>query len=122
MKRLALILLLSCFWNTASATFENGNNFYSQLQYCEKFEGGDTSNEYFWACGFSLGYVQGVWDTIEKSPVGRDICRPTGFTANQLKDVVYLWLKNNPANRGHTASSLVIAAMQEAWPCPEDST
>jgi len=50
--------------------------------------------------------------------MGQEFCTPEDASLGRVADVVYLWLKNHPDDRSYSAESLVIAALQEAWPCP----
>ena len=116
MKRFALIALLCLLANVSFAVFKNGNALYSDLQNCEKIDrDGETGNVY--QCGIAMGYVSAIADV---AGVNENTCFQSGVTLKQIKDVVYLWLKNNPADRSYTAESLVLAALKEAWPCPTE--
>ena len=59
-------------------------------------------------------YIIGVVDALDDIA----FCVPRNVQKGQIRDVVYLWLKNNPARRASTAVSLIKVALQESWPCP----
>lgn len=116
MKRLILIVALCLSANVSFADLFDGNSVYRFFQMCEKFKNGDKSIENYWNCGMSKGYVAGVHDTL----LGQAFCTPANTSLGQVEDVVHLWLKNHPAERSYSAESLVIAALQEAWPCADE--
>lgn len=67
-----------------------------------------------YSCGYSTGYISGIDSSI------RDIlfC-PANTTRNgQIYDVVQKFLENNPQRQNEGSFSLVIEALQKAWPCP----
>jgi hypothetical protein len=124
MKRLALIVALCLLTNVSFAEFENGNALLTKFQKCENYENGDTTLSNNWSCGFAMGLVVGVHDTITelenntgKSPVR--VCT-RGINPDQVYDVVYKFLKENPSIRNDSAWSLALLAMHDAWPCPEE--
>lgn len=119
MKRLALIFLL-CVLTTFNAygDFEDGNALYSSLKTCE-LQNVDIS------CLHATGYIIGASDTRDMFTrtfgIKNAVCAPNeNISRNQLKDIVFLYLKNNPVERSKSASSIVFAALMEAWPCPEE--
>lgn len=126
MKRIVLIVALCLLANMSfaeSIVFKTGNTIYPTFQDCEKWENGDKRVSAA-TCGMVLGYVTGVYDTYGKlgqagESVTIKICSPD-VTAKQLQDVVYDYLKENPRDRHKAASALVVLAMYEAWPCPEE--
>jgi hypothetical protein len=44
---------------------------------------------------------------------------PDGVKAGQVEDLVKLYLRDHPENRHDVASSLIIAALKEKFPCGE---
>jgi len=71
--------------------------------------------------GLCLGYILAASDTFdlydEQFPKFKN-CTPKSVTAGQLIGVVKNWLADNPQHRHHSAPSLVLKAIKEAWPCP----
>lgn len=115
MKRIVLIVALCLLANVSFAEFISGNKLYGALQDCEKYENGKATFDNYWSCGFSNGYITGAYDAY----VDTEICEPSNATTVQTKDIVHLWLKNNPDKRSYSADSLVLVALRSVWPCPE---
>jgi len=115
MNRLTLTIVLCLSAHVSHADLFDGNGIYRFFEMCEKYKNGDASIENYWNCGMSKGYVAGVHDTL----LGHAFCTPANTSLGEVEDVVHLWLKNHPDDRAYSAESLVIAALQEAWPCPE---
>ena len=71
--------------------------------------------------GNCLGYVAGAVDTLEiHQSVGnlpRYYCLPERVSVNQLVAVVVKYLGENPAELHNIASSLILKALVEAFPC-----
>lgn len=89
------------------AGFTNGNELQEWLSESE------AANESRYHTGLFRGYVSGVVDT------GNDIlfCTGSGVTRGQYSAVIAKYIKNNPEKWNKSASSLVIEAMQQAFPC-----
>lgn len=65
---------------------------------------------------FCSGYALGVFEkmmTDFKVPV----CPPSKFYADQFRDVVVKYLKDNPAERDGAADPLVTQAFLVSWTC-----
>jgi Rap1a immunity proteins len=62
--------------------------------------------------GFCTGYIEGA-------TAGRDVqyCFSAGVTAGQVREVVKLWLSENPEKWHLAAHDLVIEALKEKFPC-----
>jgi hypothetical protein len=71
---------------------------------------------------FCVGYVMGVMDAhefaVEVDHVRRRVCVATSVNAQQLADVVALYLREHPESRQLTATSLAMVALEQAYPCP----
>jgi hypothetical protein len=73
--------------------------------------------------GFCVGFINGVWSTSEvyravfKGP--RLFCLPTGIDDIQLVKVVVKYLGNHSEQLHYEASSQVLAALKDAFPCNE---
>jgi len=66
---------------------------------------------------FCLGYVLGVHEmAAERSP---GYCNLKGVTNNQIVLVVAKYLKDNPAKLHIEATTLVLTALRDAFPCTE---
>lgn len=99
-----------------AAPFLTGNQL---LTFCEQ-GARDPSSEYL-----CLGYVAGAVDAVRATEVAINqlrgetglICVPVGVTPTQVRDVIIRRLRSNPTDRHFGASSLVLSAMMESYPC-----
>ena len=89
----------------AHAEFWTGNDLYAKLQSSEMHER-----------LHGLGYVMGISDAYD----GSAHCSGQSVTAGQTRDVVRLYLEQNPAVRDMNASIIVMVALGQAFPCPKD--
>ncbi|WP_417766105.1 Rap1a/Tai family immunity protein [Spongiibacter tropicus] len=107
MKQVLLVLALTLTTNIAYAAFTDGNELYQWLLEDENENGSRFKS------GLYSGYVNGVVD------LGDDIlfCTTTGVTRGQFTAVVAKYLKNNPEKWNQSAHSIVVDAMEEAFPC-----
>ena len=112
MKSILYFVLCACVvWGFAgeAQAKTNGNTL---LEHCH-----DYADEATMATGFCLGYVLGVHEiAVDNSP---GYCILTGVTNNQLVLVFAKYLKDNPAELHIEATTLVLMAFSEAFPCPE---
>ena len=120
MNRFILIAVLCLLPGFAiGGLFYNGNELYSGLGNCQEVQGtrfsGQTVGKAF-SCERAIGYVMGVSDLLYET----NICQPIGLNSDQLRDVMHLWLKDNPVKRHESASLLIEAALLEAWPCRKE--
>jgi hypothetical protein len=70
--------------------------------------------------GFCDGYILGVAGALNQKQ--GFYCFPGGsggVKAGQVEDLVKLYLRDHPENRHDVASSLIIAALKEKFPCGE---
>ena len=120
MKRIALITLLCLLPELAiGGLFYDGNELYLGLGNCQEVQGTRFSGQAVgkaFSCERAIGYVMGVSDSLYET----NVCQPTGLNSDQLRDVMHLWLKDNPVERHESASVLIERALLEAWPCPEE--
>jgi hypothetical protein len=109
MRRATLVAVaLSCFVIcSAEAGYKDGNSLLSD---CEGRSRGDPGGRSQW--GMCLGYILGVHDAHDRA-----ICIPDGVKSGQVLDVVKRYLRNHPEERHHQASSLVLGALKETFPC-----
>lgn len=103
MKKLLAILLLAP--TLAYADFWNGNMLYQRLQ------SSDSTDRIL-----SLGYIMGISDAYD----GSAHCSGQSVTAGQTRDVVKLYLEQNPAIRDLNANIIIMVALGQAFPCPKD--
>ena len=68
-------------------------------------------------------YVTGVHDAyvgaLQSSAENRLFCSPRGATVNQVSVAVYRFIQKNPEMSFQPGSVLVVSALAEAFPCPE---
>ena len=116
MKRIIfLVFLLATFPVHAAGAFVTGNELYQQLV---DYKRSPSNNVITAAAG--TGFVVGVADSLDEvlhPPTGFKFCTPSTSTKGQVIDVVLLYLENHPQDRHLTASSLVQAALTNAFPC-----
>lgn len=105
MKKLLLTaLILASPVVQAQAEFETAQSLYTQLY--------GNSNDRLVA----MGYIVGIHDALS----GISICSPDSITKGQVRDLVKLYLDNNPrmrANGNELASKVVGQALSQVWPC-----
>jgi hypothetical protein len=85
-----------------------------------------SGNDLFKACteksvnrGVCRGYIIGIIDVVGSAPFSsqRTLCVPDSVLASQVEDIVENWPRDHPENRHYAASGLVLAALQEKFPC-----
>jgi hypothetical protein len=69
------------------------------------------------------GYIAGVADAHRAISIPfpglRRYCTPEHVTVHEIRRVVAKWLEANPAQLHSPASSLVVQALHDAFPCKE---
>jgi hypothetical protein len=88
----------------ASAEFLSGNNLLELLRSQERHERAAAD-----------GYIMGVHDTAR----GVVHCSPNTVTLSQVRDLSAQFITAAAASRHKSADSLVLAILQEAFPCPK---
>ena len=119
MRKLVLntLFIVSILFSTHSAlgvtVFYTGNDLYSKLQ---DWKSSSPSNAI--TAGAGAGYVVGIADAVNgKTAAGGKFCLPQNVNVQQLIDVAYNYLNANPQERHLTASSIVVYAFSQAFPC-----
>jgi hypothetical protein len=73
-----------------------------------------------------LNYIKGVFDLhqtlVARSKIEPHICKPTEVDLGQIGRIIIKYLQANPEKLKVTASSLILPALSEAFPCPESQT
>lgn len=87
----------------ALAGFETGR---SLLGHC--------TSENIAAKSHCLGYIVGVYDTMDTT---RFFCTPADITAGRLRDVVLTYLQQNPERWDFDAENVVTIALGKVYPC-----
>ena len=68
------------------------------------------------ALGFCNGYVRGTLDALITQ--GLVTCTPDELGAEQLRDLVVRWLRDNPQKRHLSGTWIVANTLRENFPCP----
>jgi hypothetical protein len=68
--------------------------------------------------GFCAGYIIAVAD-MAQGLKSIDVCLPKDVVIQQAVDVIKKYLADNPAARHYSAYTIVIAALNAAFPCPK---
>jgi hypothetical protein len=105
MKFTQIMLLVTALSSSAHALAYTGNDL---IQWLPEYE----ANKGSWAGGMFLGYVGGV------SEVGQGVlyCAPATATHGQSAAITAKYLRNNPEKWNLSASSLIVSALQAAYP------
>lgn len=100
--RLALTLTSSlAMSSSAFAAFVDGNFLY---KVCKEER------------SFCTAYIQGVADGQEGA-AKEYVCVPENVSSSQARDIVFNWLRDNPAERHNPAAWLTIVALMKVFPC-----
>lgn len=101
MKKLitAAALFLSL---TAHAEFYSGNDLLAKL-----------TSESVVDRSVGHGYILGAFDSLNNF----NHCAPKNVTGGQVRDMVISFLRDNPADRHHTADQVVHHVLKHSWPC-----
>jgi hypothetical protein len=89
---------------TLAAPFFTGNTL---KDYCDAGQGTGRS-------GLCIGFIVGVHDSTEYSG---QFCIPASVQAEQLIDVVKIFLEQNPQLRHLNATGAVVGSLSAAFPC-----
>ena len=108
MKKI-IVLLLMIASESSYAGFISGNKLAENMQEYNKFY------SYGASASFSA-YGTGVADTIDNL-----WCSSSSVTVGQIVKVVSKYLENNPEKLHLSASSLIRAALMQAFPCENHS-
>jgi Rap1a immunity proteins len=108
-----LVLVLS-MTGTAHAKWDvwDGNKL---QEMCQDFSPhGHSDVDDVFKTGGCVGYVMGVASALE----GQSFClSKTSVQTSQLIDVMKLWLDQHPELRQYSASTLIVKAFSEKFPC-----
>lgn len=104
----ALIVLLPA--NIANAWTKEGRSLVHAMK-----EYNDPRNHLSFGSGNYIGYVEGVVD----STIGTHCCAPVDVKFEALLDIVSNYLNSHPELWELSAYTIVIKALNEAFPCNE---
>jgi hypothetical protein len=120
---LAMVLLISVPQN-AQAFFTTGNELFEWGLEAQAAGSGSTTADYVKAQRF-ISYMSGVVDGIGLlSTTGMStirVCLPKSATIGQLSSIVMNYLRTHPETRRQAAATLVLAALLEAFACPNQA-
>lgn len=97
---------------TARAEFFTTQELHESLLLHPKVDNNDSAVH----ASVAFGYVLGVFDS---SGDGLLFCAPKGVTAGQIRAVVSRYLASNPGRWDRPATTEVVSAFQQAWPCQQ---
>ena len=113
LKLSAVLLWFAALPATASNNFISGNSLHSDLvAWTNIQENRATGGEEVEGVR-GISYVMGVSDALS----GQAFCITSENTAGQLAAVVRKYLEDHPDRWQFTASSLVVDALHQAFPC-----
>ena len=120
MKWILILITLLFATQQANASFYIGRDLQAQIEKCDSRSriGSDALVSVSVACGRRAGYVAGVFDAYYRTARQKD-CTPDTVTLGQLQAVVEKYLNNHPEDWHFSANSLILNAVNEAWPCPD---
>ena len=113
MRTLLFAMLLALMPMQADSAFKAGFDLQQEAIEC------DSGNGDMYSCGKLQGFVIGVVDASGESGVLTECLPEGGLSQRQVRLVVEKYLDDNTSELHSTASSLVLSAVNEAWPCPE---
>ncbi len=116
LRKVHLVALVVSLASGPAGAQTVGNDGYWLYDQCSK-PFGDAN--YVQNVGLCVRFMQGIFNTLVNSsrPLPDAPCFPNDVTVEQLKDVVTRFLTVEPDRRQYSASSLVIGAFVEAFPC-----
>ncbi len=126
MKKLALLIAVASMLIASPAmaeqmqTFKSGGNL--QLD-CSSLSAPLKSETKLLLDATCLNYIKGVFDLHQTLVGGKKIdpqfCKPKEVDLGQLAKIVIEYIEANLEKTEITASSLILPALGEAFPCPE---
>lgn len=108
-KTTLALMAAACLAASSSAYALSGNDLMKWLPDYEQNNG--------FSGGLYLGYVSGIADLGNKIL----FCSKQNVTRGQLAAIVGKYLRNHPESWQEEASTLVAAAIEEAFPCPKSA-
>ena len=121
MLRVIVALIMVTEPVCAQSSYMNGNDFHSQCgRYKAAVLAGQVQVE-----SYCQGVVVGMVEmlpllsarTFETASSRLRVCVPTGIPASQLRDVIAIWIEENPALRHYSLSALAEEALRAEFPC-----
>jgi hypothetical protein len=122
---LILLLLISNQVIAVDGYFEDSYGLYLK---CEKTLDGEGDSsvdpQTLYHTGLCGGYIGAIHDSVKDlvfhGLIGKDpYCMPSGINRGQLVKIVISYIKDNPESFTQSASSSVLGAYSESFPCNE---
>jgi len=109
MKQIIMFFVLCLLTQNALSDYYSGEDL---LKQCE-------SDQYLFCIGYAVGTHDAVFLEMENGGSFNNIrfCTRKGISTGQIKRVVNKYLNDHPELLHYGASSLVLFALQEAFPC-----
>ncbi len=86
------------------------------LRRCQAYPAKTPEEKYL--LGYCMGFIQGVADMVlDAEPGSWHICIPKKATSGDIMDAVVAYLRSRPNELEYSASSTIIAALQNKHPC-----
>lgn len=118
MRKATFVIAVLLF--VSSMTFGQsmgGIELYGNLVKYEILRRGNGNIENLFEAGTALGYVLGIFDSLEENPDSINLFDPPpNVTAGQIMGVVFKYFEEHPEERHERANILVNRALLEAWP------
>ncbi len=111
MRTFLLVAMLVALPMQVQAAFWPGDQLVGDMR---EYENPDAEGSSWYSAGAYMSYVMGAYDAYESAEL---ICPPGNATAGQVNAVVAAYLKANPGDWHLAATTLVHAALKEAFPC-----
>jgi hypothetical protein len=103
-------------------TFKSGNKLLSE---CSPLFSQNKSKIELLAEASCFSYIKGVFDLhqtlVARGKIEAQICKPLDVDLGQIGRVIIKYIEDNPDKVNITASSLILPALSEAYPCPSAS-
>jgi len=110
----SMILLAFVISLCGQANAIDGNDLVEYMRELEKLQA-DNYDTIAIKAGYYKGYVDGIAETCP------NVCPKGGMiTRVKIRAIVTKYLKENPERWHEDAATLVVEALQKAFPCPEE--
>jgi len=126
MKKMFFLLVVVVFFVTSPVmaaqmqTFKSGSKLLNECTPLLTQNKNTTELLFETSC---LNYIKGVFDLhqtlVARGKIVPHICKPPEADLGQIGRIIMKYLKANPGKINITASSLILPALSEAFPCPE---
>lgn len=102
-------------------TFKSGTKLLSECAPLSSQNKNTTERLFEASC---LNYIKGVFDLhqtlVAREKIEPQICKPVDVDLGQMGQVIMRYLEENPQKIKITASSLILPALRDAYPCPPE--